>query len=262
MAEKDYTYKGMIAKTWDLFRGDTSNWPDRFLFKEIIEESGQPALDVGCGTGRLLLDYLQQGIDIDGVDNSPEMLDICREKAARLGLQPSLYLQTMESLDLPRRYRTIIVPSSSFQLVLDQNDARMAMDRLFHHLQPGGTLVMPFMILWTEKGGTPLDPQDWYLLREKENPEDGTILRRWIRNRYDLDAQLEHTRDRYEVVRDGEVIHTEEYEHNPGTRWYTQEQAVNLYRAAGFTGITLLKEFTREPATPDDSLFTILGTRP
>lgn len=35
-----------------------------------------------CGTGRLLLDYLAQGIDIDGVDNSPEMLALCRPDAA------------------------------------------------------------------------------------------------------------------------------------------------------------------------------------
>ncbi len=58
MIEPEYEYRGMMAKTWDLFRGDTSNWEDRTFFLEIIQASGQPALDVGCGTGRLLLDYL------------------------------------------------------------------------------------------------------------------------------------------------------------------------------------------------------------
>src|SRR6266550_247114 len=47
----------------------------------IVTEFGQPVLDVGCGTGRILLDFLVQRIDIDGVDNSPEMLAVCREKA-------------------------------------------------------------------------------------------------------------------------------------------------------------------------------------
>jgi len=41
----------------------------------VIAQAGQPVLDVGCGTGRLLLDYMQQGIDVDGMDNSPEMPD-------------------------------------------------------------------------------------------------------------------------------------------------------------------------------------------
>jgi len=86
--ETDYEYNGLMALFWDLLRGDTSQWPDRFFFKEVILSSGQPALDVGCGTGRLLLDYLAEGIDIDGVDNSQEMLEICREKAGKLGLKP------------------------------------------------------------------------------------------------------------------------------------------------------------------------------
>src|SRR5205814_1707307 len=117
MAQSNYEYRGLHVASWDLFRGDTSNWDDRFFYKDIILKSGQPALDVGCGTGRLVLDYVQQGIDVDGVDNSPEMLAICRRKAEKLGLQPNIYLQSMERLDLPRNYRTIFVPSSTFQLL-------------------------------------------------------------------------------------------------------------------------------------------------
>jgi ubiquinone/menaquinone biosynthesis C-methylase UbiE len=78
MSAEDYEYRGLISQAWDLLRGDTSNWGDRAFYRDIIRASGQPALDIGCGTGRLLLDYLADGIDIDGVDVSPEMLDICR----------------------------------------------------------------------------------------------------------------------------------------------------------------------------------------
>src|SRR5688572_5991928 len=115
----EYEYKGLMAQAWDMLRGNTSRWPDRFFFLELIQPGGQPVLDVGCGTGRLLLDYLAQGIDIDGVDNSPEMLALCRAKAAQQGLTPRLYEQYMETLALPRSYRTIIIPSSSLQLIID-----------------------------------------------------------------------------------------------------------------------------------------------
>ena len=82
MPPRDYEYRGMMAQAWDLLRGDYAAWPDRPFYREVIAKHGEPALDVGCGTGRLLLDYLVAGIDVDGVDNSPEMLAICR---ARLG---------------------------------------------------------------------------------------------------------------------------------------------------------------------------------
>jgi ubiquinone/menaquinone biosynthesis C-methylase UbiE len=90
MKPPQYEYQGLMAEAWDVLRGDTSNWSDRHFYLAAIQNYGQPVLDVGCGTGRLLLDYLQQGIDIDGVDNSPAMLAICRRKAEDLKLKPGL----------------------------------------------------------------------------------------------------------------------------------------------------------------------------
>ena len=140
-----YEYGGLMATTWDLFRGDTSGWEDRPFYLGLIRRYGEPALDVGCGTGRLLLDYLAHGLDVDGVDDSPEMLAICRRRARSLGLRPNVYAQKMEALALPRPYRTIFVPSSSFQLLTDRDVARRAMTAFHAHLEPGGALVMPFL---------------------------------------------------------------------------------------------------------------------
>ena len=255
---RDYEYGGLMAQTWDLFRGDTSTWSDRFLFLDLIGEFGQPVLDVGCGTGRLLLDYVQQGIAIDGVDNSPEMLELCRQKAAALDLNLTLFQQDMEMLLMPRRYRTILVPSSSFQLVTDPADARQVMERLVVHLQPGGALVMPFMEFW--RAGDPLHTE-WELQREATRPEDGAVFRRWSRADYDPAHQWEHTEDRYEMIVDGQVVAEEHHRRSPATRWYTQGEAVQLYQDAGLTDIRVLKEFTHDPADATDTLFTVIGTR-
>lgn len=259
---ESYEYTGIMATAWDLLRGDTSNWEDRFFYRVLILQHGQPALDVGCGTGRLLLDYLAQGIDIDGVDNSPEMLAICADKAQRLGLHPRMFEQVMQRLDLPRTYRTILVPSSSFQLLTNPQDAHEAMHRFFHHLEPGGLLVMPFMLLWNEPTTQPIVQGAWEISGKAGRPADGSTIRRWTRSTFDLAQQLESTEDRYEVLRDGVVIATEMHVRSPATRWYTQQQALHLYQEAGFTGIQMLKEFSQEPASPEDTVFSILGTKP
>lgn len=267
MSTDDYEYRGLIAQAWDLLRGDTSGWEDRSFYRGIIRASGQPVLDVGCGTGRLLLDYMADRIDIDGVDVSPEMLEICRLKAQERGLDPRLYQQHMQALDLPRRYRTIMVPSSSFQLITDPDEADEAMKRFWHHLEPNGTLVMPFMIPWDGSARESNVVLDWKLIAEQVRPGDGLLIRRWARATYDTAQQLEHTEDRYEVIREGRVIETEHHSRSPATRWYTPTQAIKLYEDAGFTTIKILKGFSREPASASDpvakdSVFSVLGQRP
>ena len=259
MDELEYEYRGLLAATWDLFRGDTSRWGDRRRFRELIERHGQPALDVGCGTGRLLLDYLAEGLDIDGVDNSPEMVALCLAKAQQRGLRPTVYQQAMEHLELPRRYGTILVPSSSFQLLTEAEQARAAMRRFFDHLLPGGALAMSVMALRRE--GDPLETA-WTLRAEKVRPEDGTVVRRWSRSRYEPDAQLEHTEDRYEVVRDGAVVATEEHRRSPATRGYTHAQVRDLYAAAGFVDVRLFREWSPESAAADDPIVLVVGVKP
>lgn len=259
MDETEYEYRGLKATTWDLLRGDTSHWGDRATFREVIARHGQPALDVGCATGRLLLDYLAEGIDIDGVDLSPEMLDLCRVKAAARGLNPTLYQQAMETLDLPRRYRTILAPSSSFQLLTDIEQARSAMRCFSDHLLPGGALAMPFMVLW--RAGDPLE-QSRPTPRERVRPEDGAIVRHWSRAWYDPAARLEHTEDHYEVSRDGQALAAETIRRSPATRWYTHDEVRALYQAAGFADVQLTREWSGVPAVPEDRIVTAVGTRP
>jgi ubiquinone/menaquinone biosynthesis C-methylase UbiE len=255
---QEYEYRGLMARLWDVFRGDTTHWPDQILFRKMAQERGGALLDVGCGTGRLLLDLLSHGVDADGVDNSPEMLALCREKAAAGGLSPRLYEQPMERLDLPRRYRTILVPSSSFQLLTDPDDAAEAMRRFGAHLEPGGVLALPFMEIWRE--GEPLST-DWRGPREVSLP-DGTLARRWSRSEVDPETRCESSEDRWEIIQGGVTIAAEHHRRSPATRSYTQAEAVRLLQDAGFTEIRLLHEFEETPATPDGRMFTAIAVRP
>lgn len=257
MINASYEYYGMLAEFWDLFRGDTSNWDDRFFYLDVVKKYGQPALDIGCGTGRILLDFLQQGIDIDGVDNSPDMLRLLEHKAEKLNLQPIVYQKEMHNLSLPRKYQTILVPSSSFQLLLDASLPPLAMNCFYEHLLPGGVLAMPFMTLWKE--GDPLESE---FTREVTRPEDGATIRRWSYARFDPDTGLEHAIDRYEIVLDSQITASEQHHQSPATRSYTQEQAITLYREAGLEDIQVFHEFTFEPVKPEDMTFCILGFKP
>jgi ubiquinone/menaquinone biosynthesis C-methylase UbiE len=260
----DYEYRGLLVEAWDVFRAEAPRWNDVGFYRGVVDASGQPVLDVGCATGRLVLGFLEDGIDADAVDVSPEMLAIVRRQAAERGLDVSgrLFEQPMETLALPRRYRTIVVSSSTFQLLTDPPAAAEGLRRLVAHLEPGGTLVMSLMLLWTEPAPAPVFTTEWSPWREAVRASDGAVFRRRTRSAFDMAQQIESTEDEYELVRDGRVVAAQAYARSPATRWYTQEQATALLGEAGLTGVRLTSGFTHRPAEPDDTLFCALATRP
>jgi SAM-dependent methyltransferase len=251
----DLEYVGLMALAWDPLRGDTSGWEDRAWFLDLAREHGEPVLDIGCGTGRILLDFLAHGIDIDGLEISGEMLAICRAKAAEAGLDVAgrLFEQAMEAMDLPRRYRTIIVPSSSFQLVVDPLAAAEALRRFHDHLLPGGTLALPFYALgeasdesWTQEADLP----------------GGSRIRRISRSWVEAGTRLEHTDDAYELIRDGVVVATQRQVRSPAVRGYAPEDARTALEAAGFVDLAFYREFTREPLREAERLYSVVARRP
>src|SRR5207249_1096106 len=142
----------------------------------------QPALDVACGTGRLLVPYLRAGLDVDGCDISPDMLALCRERAEREGLPPpNLYAQAMHELDLPRRYRTIVV-CGGFGLGGHREHDVEALRRIHGHLEPGGLLLLdnevPYAAshwwrFWLKKERSEL-PRPWRDEGDRRTAADGT----------------------------------------------------------------------------------------
>src|SRR5512140_3289828 len=111
-----------------------ANAPEAPFLQREIARFGQPALDLACGAGRLLLPLLRAGVDVDGCDASAEMLRFCRARAAREGAEPCLYHQPMHAIDLPRRYRTIYI-CNAFGLAGSRDDDMAALRRCREYLE-------------------------------------------------------------------------------------------------------------------------------
>src|SRR5262245_46250622 len=72
-------------------------------WRRVAREGRGPVLDVGCGTGRVLMPLLRDGVDIDGLDAHSPMLERLREKAAAIGKRPRLVRADMRDFTMPRR---------------------------------------------------------------------------------------------------------------------------------------------------------------
>ena len=267
MSEQPQTWHyGLIARYWAEFN-DGFRPHEIPYFQRFIEDDGQPALDVACGTGRLLLPYLRAGLDVDGCDVSVDMVGLCREKARQEGLSPNLYVQPMHALDVRRRYRTIYV-CGAFGLGSTREQDAEALRRFHEHLEPGGMLLLD--------AETPYaDPRHWkYWLKEaraslpepekpprrRELASDGAeyALRSRLLDVDPLD-QTVALEMRAELWRDGALEATES--HGLNARYYFAHELRLLVERAGFDVLAVHGDHVEADPTPDDEFVVVVGRK-
>jgi SAM-dependent methyltransferase len=107
---------------------------------------GGPILELGCGTGRVLLPLARAGIEITGLDLSAQMLERCGAKlhteSPEVRERVRLLAADMTSFDLGRRYAAIICPFAGFQQLRTVEQQLACLERCRTHLLSHGTLVL------------------------------------------------------------------------------------------------------------------------
>jgi SAM-dependent methyltransferase len=253
---------GLVARWWAEFNLDG---PEIEYFRHFVE-AGQPALDAACGTGRLLVPYLHLGLDVDGCDISPDMLVLARDRAVREGLDPpNLYAQALHELDLPRRYRTIVL-CGGFGLGGQREHDVAGLRRLYEHLEPGGTLVLDNEVpyadsqlwqYWLDEKRADL-PREWRSEGDRRIGSDGTEYE--LRSRVaSLDplSQRATVEMKSAIWRDGRR-NLEEDHVLQMTLYFTHELELML-RATGFVDLELRAGYEdRSPTSHDDFVVFIV----
>jgi SAM-dependent methyltransferase len=136
------------ASIADLYDGVVpyANRPDVAFFVEAAVASGGPVLELGCGTGRVLLPIARADVEAVGLDSSASMLAVCR---ARLDLEEAavrsrvqLVEADMREFDLPRRFALITIPFRPFQHLTSVDDQVSCLRSIHRHLADDGRLVL------------------------------------------------------------------------------------------------------------------------
>ncbi|GAB7020555.1 class I SAM-dependent methyltransferase [Halostagnicola bangensis] len=115
---------------------------DLEFYRDLAREADGPVLEVGCGTGRIYLELLRDGVDADGIDISSGMLEILRENAAEDELEPTVREVDVTAFEADREYALVIVPFRTFLHVIEIDDQLEALERIHDALAPGGRLVL------------------------------------------------------------------------------------------------------------------------
>jgi len=116
----------------------TSDMPgDAAHYVSLAREAGGPIVELAVGTGRVALEVVREtGKPVLGIDSSPAMLDIARERAAGLPLE--LRLGDMRELALEEPAELIYVPGRSLLHLHGWQEKRRVFERVARSLRRGG----------------------------------------------------------------------------------------------------------------------------
>lgn len=247
-------YSGFVADLYeDLVPPNERGYYE--VARRFIEQSGEPALELFCGTGRPSLEFVADGLDVEGLDASADMLARCRANAEARGLEIRLHHQEVQALSLSRLFGTIYSAEVSFQVVIEDHHVRAALQRFRDHLEPGGSLWLPLHLPDVD----PARMGRWGTVRKALRESDGAAIRCRGLAEHDAERQILDTRLRYEVTRDGQQLLAEEKRWR--LRWYTQDQFRVLLEEAGFGAIEVLRG-DGTPSASDDPAFIFRARSP
>lgn len=218
---------------------------DVAYYRDQATAADGPVLELGCGTGRVYLELLQAGVDVDGFDLSADALGVLREKAAEAGVEPSVWQEDMTAFAVERAYELAICPFNTLQNLLEIDQQRAALDAVYDALAPGGCFVFDVFV-----------PGFEYI---------ATAYGEWRTQTVEYQGRPVEFRTRSRVVNEiNQIFQVEREAHNQdGTTLFTETQRLKLLpyrevallvRQSPFTSWEVTGDYTEQPLSEGDTV--------
>lgn len=214
--------------------------------------TGGPVLEMGCGTGRVLLPVARAGVEIVGVDSSPRMLGRLEAALARepeeVRRRVRLARGDLRHARVPGEFELVTAPFRVIQHLVARADQRAWLANVARHLRrdPPGLLVFDsFRPDPDEIAASPTVSVDI----EREDPETGRTVRRVSRSVHHPGRRTFEVGFQWLLEGpDGDEAMTAEVQ--TVARWFTQDELTRLLKTEGFEVLDFWGSFDRTPYGP------------
>lgn len=174
---------------------------DLDLYRNVAEAVGDPILELGCGSGRVLVPLAGCGFRVTGLDRSPPMLALARDRAQGAGVSPWVTLATGTMTDAASvaggPFGLVLIPLDGILHLDRPEEQRAALAAARAALDPRGQLVLDVLNPSPETlrgfDGTVVAEGAWTL-------PDGTRVDKFSSRRHNQAEQLIETQLWYDLL--------------------------------------------------------------
>lgn len=240
-------YESLAAELHDAFQDSLGPSPELPLMEEFLAQHPGPALEIGCGSGRLLLPLRQRGHHIEGLELSAEMATMAAARAAKMEVKATIHQADMDHWQPKLRYGALLAPAFTLQLASDPSST---LRHWRDWLEPGGGLYLSVFIPYGELTGE-LPEKVWHEDHEAVLA-DGRRARLETRHHFEGDELLLVRDHRYHIEGSAQPP----YECRQTIHWAETRQWLYWLEQAGFEAgppwLDWDPQHTDPDAGPDD----------
>ncbi len=233
---------------------------DLRLYRRLAAQATAPALEIGCGTGRVLAALLEAGHPCDGLDLSAPMLNRARQRCTAIAdaVPWNLILGDMTAFALPRRdYGLALLASNTLMHAACSAAQESVLHNVYRHLRPGGTLALDIFnppveeLVWQRNVVQSVD--SWAGLAA------GSVITKWVRREVDWMQQLQWTHITYETLFADNRL--EQVEACFALRFLWRHEATLMLEKAGFDVQTVWGSYRQESLTENSDIMVFVARK-
>ncbi len=201
-------HSGLFAEFYDILHAGNQ---DISGYLELADKYGPRVLELGSGTGRILLALAKENYQVTGIEISRDMLKICREKLAEENQEiknnVTLIAGDIKEVSLENAFDLILAPCNLLNYFLEVSEIKQIFKRVEEHLAAEGVFIVdnsipdiPFMV---ENNGK----EEVFRFT---NPKTGRLLVDRFTASYDFVNQLEYDQIELEEYQGDQLVRSAE----------------------------------------------------
>lgn len=245
------TYR-LAAKFYDLFGSKN----DLKFYGKLAVQSGDKALELGVGTGRVAIPIAKAGIKVVGIDSSAHMLRIAREKLAKetdaVRRRVILKKGDMRNFELKQSFPFIYIPASTFDHNITIEEQKRTLNRVHKHLDKNGTFAFDLEQVRPDKPET-----SWWIDRNEIG--DGRMVVRSIFSKTDLAKRVCSLDLFFDVYKSGKLL--ERYHEYGEVALISKSEVTKLLEETGFEVESIYGDFSEVEYRNDSPRIVLAAKR-